>query len=207
MLNLTFTPPRAVYIAGQILGIVIVFISFLVFLPKKRSKILIMKLISDILDVVQSLMIGAVTGAGIALVGTGREAVFYNRGRKKWASSRFWLCFFLVLYCITPIFTWQGAISILPAIGSILAMFSFYCRKPQVMRTLSFIGHFPTLAYCIVVFNIGAILGIIVQLVSIIIGFIRGRKVTEDNAENGLVDDKVSVFGTTDEGKAIDGEQ
>ena len=53
------------FIASQILGLCLCIISFFIYYLKKREHILITKLISDVLCVIQQAMVGASTGAMI----------------------------------------------------------------------------------------------------------------------------------------------
>ena len=84
---------------------------------------------------------------GIAVA---RELIFYNRGRKKWASHIVWLFVFIGAMGISPVLTWQGPISILPAIGSSLAVMAFYCKRPTHTRIFGLFAQTLWLIYTVV---------------------------------------------------------
>ena len=161
------------FIASQILGLCLCIISFFIYYLKKREHILITKLISDVLCVIQQAMVGASTGAMINGIAVARELIFYNRGRKKWASHIVWLFVFIGAMGISPVLTWQGPISILPAIGSSLAVMAFYCKRPTHTRIFGLFAQTLWLIYTVVTFNPVAVLQNTIQIVAALLGLLR----------------------------------
>ena len=172
-----------VYTIGQILGLVLIVIGFFVYYSKKRSTILAVKLSTDVICVFQQAMIGALTGSLLNGIAIFREVVFYNRLDKKWAAHRFWLYFFIVVMALAPILTWEGWISLFPALGSVCAVISFYMKNPTHIRIAGLGTTVLWLSYCIFTQNIGGIIQNIINLLSIFIAltrdcvaFLRGKK-------------------------------
>lgn len=164
---------NTVYAIGQVLGFFIAAESFFIYFSRKRNQILAAKLICDALNVVQQAMIGALTGSIINGVAIFREVVFYNRNRKKWASHRFWLYLFIAFMGAAPLLSWAGYISLLPAVGSIIAVVAFYVDSPKATRAIGLTSQFFWLAYVIFTRNYGAILSNAVLIVSAVAGLIR----------------------------------
>ena len=162
-----------ILVIGQILGLVLSAFSFFIFFGKTRRSILTAKLICDIGYCAQQLMIGAPTGALLDVIAAFREVIFYHRQTKPWAAHRFWLWIFVALMGLSPVFTWSGPISLLPASGSVIAVFSFYCVRPVHIRLLGLLATLPWFAYAIITGNYGLILSSIIQLVSIFLGLMR----------------------------------
>jgi len=158
---------------GQALGIVLAVFAFFIYYAKTRRGILVTKLICDIGYCIQQLMIGAPTGALLDVIAAFREVVFYHRKTKSWAAHRFWLYFFAVLMGLSPVFTWTGPVSFLPAGGSVIAVLSFYCEKPFHMRLFGLLAAIPWFLYAILTVNYGLILSSIIQLTSIFLGLLR----------------------------------
>ena len=158
---------------GQILGIFLAFFGFFVYFAKTRQGILITKLISDVGYCIQQIMIGATTGALINGFAILREFVFYHRNTKRWASHRIWLYFFIVLMNLSPILTWAGPISLLPALGSTISVIALYCQKPWHTRIFAFLSLIPWIIYASVVRNYGMLIGIPVQMIASLLGLIR----------------------------------
>ena len=162
-----------IYTAGQVLGLVIMVIGFFVYYCKQRNNILTVKLIADVLSVVQQAMLGAFTGSFLHLIAIAREAVFYNRLKKKWAAHPIWLWVFVLLMGSAPVFTWSGIVSILPALGSVFAVFGFYMKKPTHIRILGIFTSVFWLLYAIFTGNLGSILTNCINLLSIAIALTR----------------------------------
>lgn len=175
------------YAFGQIFGIVISFFSFFVYFGKSRNKLLIAKISLDMGYFFQQIMIGAYTGAVLNAISTVKGVVFYNRGKHKWASSRVWLYVFILLVLISPVLTWNGPMSLLPTLGSVISVISFYCMKPSHMRILGLFSQSLWLAYSILTVNIGVIISTSIQLIAVIVGLICDwvgkRKVKSNNNE------------------------
>lgn len=158
---------------GQILGLVLSAFSFFIYFGKTRRSILAAKLTCDIGFCIQQLMIGAPTGALLDVIAAFREVIFYHRQTKRWASHRFWLYLFAVLMGLSPIFTWTGPVSLLPAVGSVIAVFSFYSIKPYHIRLLGFLATIPWLLYAIITTNMGLTISGFIQVFSIVLGLYR----------------------------------
>lgn len=186
MLDLLLDVSPTVYKVGQVLGFLIAIESFFIYYAKKRKQILFAKLVCDSMNAVQQAMIGALTGSAINVVAIFREIVFYYRDQKKWASSILWLFAFMAFMAIVPLLTWQGPVSLLPAIGSALAVLAFYCRNPKHTRIVGVFAQSFWLVYVIVIPNYGAILSNVIQIVAAVAGLIRDyieeRKTKKQNA-------------------------
>jgi hypothetical protein len=170
---LTLFEGSPVYVASQILGLFLCFLSFFVYSCKKREHILLVKLTSDALSGIQQAMAGATTGALICTIGITRDLVFYNRGRKKWASHIVWLFIYIIAMSISPFFTWQGPISLLPAIGSALAVIAFYCKQPLHIRLFGLVAQLLWLIYTILSFNVVSAIQNVILIISILLGLLR----------------------------------
>ena len=164
------------FVASQVLGLLLCVLSFFVYCGKKREQILITKLSADILSSIQQAMVGASTGALICCIAITRELVFYNRGKKKWASHIVWLFVFLLAMSIAPFFTWQGPVSLLPATGSALAVIAFYCKRPVHTRIIGVFAHLLWLIYTILTLNLMSVVENIILISSAILGLLRDYK-------------------------------
>lgn len=164
------------FVASQILGLFLCVISFFVYYCKKREQILFTKLTMDVLSGIQQAMVGASTGALINAIAVVRELIFYHRGRKKWADHIGWLFVFIVAMSISPFFTWQGFISLLPATGSALAVIAFYCKRPVHTRIFGLFAQILWLIYTALTFNLVAALQNTILITSAALGLLRDYK-------------------------------
>ena len=167
--------------SAMIFGALGVVANVIIYQQKNGKNLLFYKLVSDILWMFHYLCLNAVSGAAIAAIGIIREAVFLNQN-KKWAQGKSWLLLFLALSVISAAFTWKSVFSILPAVGSVLSVFSFWKNKPALTRALAFPISASMLTYDIFC---GSYLGIaneIFTLVSAVIGVLRNKKTKAKSA-------------------------
>ena len=163
---------------GNIIGYIAIAENIFLFLSVKRERVLIFKLISDVLWALNMAFLSIenranLTGAILNAIAIFREIVFYNRLDKNWAKSKFWLFFFIGVTLISPIVSWSGPISLLPAFGSIFAVILFYSKNTDYMRYLSFLAQGLWLIYASVIISVPAIISNAILILSSIIGIIR----------------------------------
>ena len=73
-------PDRGIiYIIGQVLGIVAPVLGLLSYQMKKQKNLLLLQLLNSIIFCLHYLMIGAISGMALNLVGLTRNAVFFRR--------------------------------------------------------------------------------------------------------------------------------
>ena len=138
---------------AKIIGYIAIFEGIFIFISKKRSRIIILKFISDFLWAINHFLLKAYSGAFLFVSGMARETVFFFRGKYKWANSKLWLFLFLILSIISPLLKWQGLVTILPAIGTIIAVFGFYSQKTMTNKSLNLIAQLLWLIYGICIMN------------------------------------------------------
>ncbi len=181
------------YLIAQIVGYVAIAESVFIFISNKREKILIFKLIDDALWFTNMLLMGAYTGAVLNAIAIVREIVFFNRGKKKWATHKFWLFFFMIVMLVSPVLTWAGPVSILPAMGSCVAVICFYAEKPIMTKYLAYLAQGSWLAYAVLTKNWSSTICNIIALISATIGIIHEVVVKRKAAKNVNLNDGDSV--------------
>ena len=130
-------------------------------------------------------MIGAFTGSLLNGIAVFREIVFYNRFQKKWAAHPFWLYFFIVVMALAPLLTWEGSISLFPALGSVCAVITFYMKKPTHIRIAGLAMTILWMVYCIFTQNIGGIIQNVINIVSIFMALTRDYITFTRNKKEG----------------------
>ena len=169
---------------SQIFGMIGIAISLTIYAGKSRKSIICCKFISDAVWFVNYSLLSAYTGALLNVIAMARETVFYNREKKKWASSRAWLYIFIACVLISPTIDLisHGGFTIIPffpAIGSSFAVISFYSKNTKTMRIWGFIAQVLWLIYGFLLFNPTGIISCSLTIASIAIGFFRELKATK----------------------------
>ena len=162
-----------ILIIGNILGYIAALSGLVIFISVKRSRILILKILSDCLFVLHQLCLGMLSGAMLSGIAVARSSVFYHRGQRKWADNPLWLVLFIALTLISPVLTWAGPISLLPTIGSVVCVFSYYVKGTLLLRILSFVGEGLWLLYGLLGGSIQLALFGVVALISLTVGTVR----------------------------------
>ena len=173
---------------ANLIGIAAIIVSFFLFISTKRERILAVKFVTDILWAVNFFMLGGYTGGILNVIGMGREIVFINRDKKKWASSPWWLVFFIFVSLISPSVELIKAgkitvIPLLPAIGSVAAVVLFYSRKPIVMKWMAPVVYILWAIYDFAAKDYAALISEIITLVSAIIGLVREYKLRKKDKD------------------------
>ena len=168
-------------ILAQSLGFVGLGLILLSFQFPRQKTVIRVQLYSSLVFAGHYLLLGAVTGAMLNLIGIGRALVFSNRDRP-WAQNKWWLPLFCVSYFIVYIlmFTiWDMdasarnlALELLPVIGSLATTIGF--RLDNVtMRKLALVNGGTWVIYAILCGSIGGAVTEAVGIISVLIGLRR----------------------------------
>lgn len=157
----------------QSLGFASMILSFFIYIQKTRAKVLTVKLICDSLTILQMLLLGAYTGMLVLVICLVRGVVFYNSINHEWARKKFWVPLFVLISLGTSAISWAGPISLLPSIGTALAIIGFGSSNPTATRLFNIPGNGLWGIYHLCVGSLGGFGGSAVGIVSAIIGFIK----------------------------------
>lgn len=193
--------------AGQLVGFIPLILSFITFSLAKREHILISKTLSDLTSVVHFFLLGEVVGGAVCLVNTGRGIVFYNKG-KKWASGIYIPIIFSAITMLTTLLQWKGWYTVLPAVGSVLAVIGFWCNRPRLVKLFNLPAVTLWLIYSIIIVSISSTIINVISIVTILISIIRefvAHIKAKSNADTDSGTDE-NTIAITDENTVKDGE-
>ena len=167
----TLDPSEPISFIGQLVGFIPLLLAFVTFSLSKRKHILISKTLSDFISAAHFFLLGEVVGGAVCIVNTGRGLVFYNKG-KKWASGIYVPIVFSILTLLTTLIRWQGWYTLLPAVGSVLAVIGFWCNRPRLVKLFNLPAVTLWLIYSIITESISATLINIISIASIVVSII-----------------------------------
>lgn len=101
---------------------------------KKRNKSLFVQLLSCLFESIYDFIISAYTGAVLNLINFIRTFIFINKNRINKSIYFFVLIFFEGIIIANCIFTWNGLISLLPTIGSIIRTYCLWQANMNLVR-------------------------------------------------------------------------
>ena len=153
-------------------GVLGILTTAVIYQQKENQRMLIWKLITDLIWVLHYLALGAYSVAVVTVVAIMRSVVLLCR-RHRWAQSRAWLGIFMVSSFVLSVLAYKDWTSLLTLIGSQACIVAYWIGKPKVTRIVSM----PVaLMFLVNVTLNGSLWGMLCEsflLISAIIGFIR----------------------------------
>ena len=171
-------------ILAQSLGFVGLGLILLSFQFPRQKTVIRVQLYSSLVFAVHYLLLGAVTGALLNVIGICRALIFSNR-EHSWAQKKWWLPLFCVSYCAVYVlmFTIWGmepsaknlSLELLPVIGSLATTIGFRLDN-LTMRKLALVNGATWVIYAAICGSIGGALTEAVGIVSVLIGMRRLKR-------------------------------
>lgn len=167
---------------AQGFGIIGMICNIIVFQQKSHKRVLAWQFFAASFFALNYLLLGAVVGGILNIVGALRAVVFYYK-EKTHANDASWLIIFILAFFIsyplsfvafgTPMTLKSFIIEILPVGAMIIATISLRLGSARAVRALGLFSSPMWLTYNLFSGSIGAVASEILNLISIIIGIIR----------------------------------
>ena len=161
---------------AQIIGFFGIAANLLIYQQKTQNRVLLFKLISDIIWAAHYFLLGAFSGAAVACIGILRESVFMlsKKNREKW------LVLFMCIAIGSAFLTWKNVFSLFPAAASVLSVVSFWQIKAKNTRLLAF-----PISLCMGIYSVtsGSLSGFVNEVLTVsssAIGLFRERKFKDE---------------------------
>ena len=164
-----------IWILAQIFGICGIVIFVLMYHFKTMKNVLIMKMVMDILWALHYLFIGATSAFAMNMICFVRENIFL-RNNRKFFGAKVWLWVFIAFNIASAVVTWKGYYSLLPAVVSSLATYSFWQKNVKVARIIGLSNNVMMFTYDIFVHSFMGLIGETFAFISVIIALYRNRK-------------------------------
>ncbi len=165
-----FDDPRK--LVAQLIGLVPLALSLFIFSINKRKKIILLKGCSDFLWAIHFFVLGEFSGGAINAVNTLRNIVFAQKD-KKWANHRWIPLIFILFTTLSALPNFQGFKSLLPLLGSCLAILGFWQTSVTVLRVYNLCGVVLWLIYGVWTVSVPTILCNVFSIISILVGFLK----------------------------------
>ena len=118
----------------MIFSILAVFALVISICIKERKKSLFVQSLSCLLEAIYDFIITAYTGAVLSLINFIRTFIFINKNKINKIVYIVILFFFESIIIINCMFTWDGTISLLPTIGSIIRTYCLWQSNMKLVR-------------------------------------------------------------------------
>ncbi len=164
------------YIVAQIIGFIAFAVSLIAYHRKNKKIILSNMLISNILNLVHYLLLGAFSGCVTKLLATFRDYFIILKEKYNKLSNIAYLILFIMLYIIATIFTYNGFLSILPLVAAIIYIIFIWNGDDVKIKKTAFFCYFLWLIYNIFVSSVAGIVSNIISIISTLIAIINAKK-------------------------------
>ncbi len=154
----------------QLIGFIAVCLMVAVFQSKKRKTLLTLQVCSTLLFSLHFLLLGAMTGSIMNLIGSARSFTFLKLGKNR---NILYLLFFIFLFSIASILTWQGVKSLLPLIGMTFGTIAYWQTKPCRTRLITPLSTMPWFFYSLITGSYPGMLVEILVFTSTLVGIYR----------------------------------
>lgn len=160
-------------LAVQAIGFVGVAFFIASYQIKSNKALFMCQMIGCIIFCVQFFILEAYTGAISLIINIIRNLLLVKRKDWKWVDRRSTMLVILALLTAMTIYTWNGAISLLPFISVAVTTIGYWSNNAQKIRLSQFIGSPCTLLYDVLIRSWGGVLSETITLASIIVSVIR----------------------------------
>jgi len=159
-------------LVAQLLGILALIFMVLSYQQKVRVGLLRMQMLSNGLFVISYFMLGAVSMAMMCLINVVRSFVF-SKNDTKWGQSPVWLYVFLTVSLAGGVFSWEGPISLLVIVATLILTVALYSKNLKFMRRMFLLPPLFYISYNLLNKSIGGIGADVFCLVSAVIAIWR----------------------------------
>lgn len=156
------------YKLGQIIGILAVIAYILSYQMKKRNSIVLVNTISNVLYVLQYILLGAFEGAAIDCLSAVSSMAAYNKD-KNFIAKHTKLIVFILNFAIfvSGMALYRNIFSLCSVAGALLQTSAYWISKEKKLRIVSFLGAPFWLVYNLTSGAYGSSIGNVLSMVSI----------------------------------------
>ena len=154
------------YLVAQIIGFIAFAISLIAYHRKDKKTILGNMILSNILNLIHYLLLGAFSGCITKLLAIFRDYFIILKEKHPKLSNIIYLILFIIVYVIATIFTYSGILSILPLVAAIIYIIFIWNGNELQIKKIAFLCYFLWLIYNISILSIAGIISNVVALIS-----------------------------------------
>ncbi len=158
----------------QIIGFIAVVMFIMSYQLKSNRLLYFFQLIGSGLFCVQFLMLGALSGCFSLGINIMKNALLMKCNDWKWVKSRCTMGVLCLLFTVVLILTWQGPVSLLAYIASIVSTVCYWSNNARTIRMSNLVCASPCwLIYDVIIHSWGGVVNEAITLASIVVSIIR----------------------------------
>ena len=173
-----------IYLISQIIGMIAFFFSLLAYHRNKKKQILGTMLVSNILNIIHYLLLGAYSGCLTKILATMRDTFIITKESNNRLSKNIFLYIFILLYILVGIVTFDNILSIFPIIAALIYLIPTWNGNEITVKKAAFACYFFWLVYNISILSISGILSYIVSIISTFIAIKHFKQINTNNLKD-----------------------
>ena len=163
---------QPIEIAGQVISLIAVILSFVTYQMKSKKGIMVMLSIATGISCIAYALLGGTVALVLNLVSIVRNICFYHKDKKILSSKAVPIVLALIMGVLS-IFTWEGAHSVFFVVGLMLNTLAMGYFGPQKLRMSILLTSSLIMIYNLFIPSIGGTVNEVVAITSSVIGLIR----------------------------------
>ena len=165
-----------IYVIAQIIGFIAFAFSLIAYHRKDKKIILGNMIISNILNLIHYLLLGAFSGCVTKLLAIFRDYFIILKEKHPKLSNTIYLILFIIVYVIVTIFTYNSILSILPLLAAMIYIICIWNGNEVIIKKTAFFCYFLWLIYNIFVLSIAGIVSNVISILSTLIAILNAKK-------------------------------
>ena len=171
------------FILAQICGLIALILTVISVWFKTKEKMLMCSILANIVVTIQYFLLGALTGAVIAILNTIRCLVFYFFKKKDAKPSFIVLIIFEIVAIVSGSISWQNIWSLIPIVVTVIYTYGLWQDNIKIIRITTGIVGLGWAVYNVVVRAYVGAIQEMAQFISAIIALYRNRSKKEETTE------------------------
>lgn len=169
-----------IYIISQIIGIIAFSISLIAYHKDKKEKILSNMIISNLLNLIHYLLIGATSGYITKALAIIRDTLIISKNNNKKLNKSIILYILIVVYILVGLITFKNIWSLFPIIAALIYLIPIWNGDKKIVKKTAAFCYLLWLIYNIFVLSLAGIISNTVSIISTIIAVINENKRTNN---------------------------
>lgn len=154
-----------IFIISQLIGLIAFAFSLVAYHKKDKNSILSNMVVSNILNLVHYLLLGALSGSVTKIIAIFRDLFIIFKDKYKIRGNIF-LLIFIGIYVIACIWMYTDIYSIFPLVAAIIYLVQSWNGNEKTVKMTALLCYFLWLFYNIVVFSIAGIISNVISIIS-----------------------------------------
>ena len=155
------------------IGVVSIFLQFMIFQMKRKKQIVFVGILSDIGWLSYFVLQGDFISGTANIIGIMSKIIILSQSKYRWAESKLWNIFFVAFAAVFSVLTFKVWMDIFALIACTLSILAFFMTKENNIRKVALLAYCAFACNSISKLYVVALIADITALISCIIALIR----------------------------------